>query len=217
MNNNNLCTKEKINILEDSITKYNLSYTKYLIDKEEINSEKEEIEQLIKDKNFELLNNLMKKDQDTIEIKCDTEDPFKDCYLKCKKKHNPTDRKPDVFIFTQCKKDNLNNEKSICECYIPDYKSIDDTIGGINNLLKKKLDILEKEYKLVKPEYLTLKSPCCSKDIECLNGKCSSIDELCKVQPVVESFTKINNNKLNINHILIIIIIILIIFFMCQK
>jgi len=40
---NNLCTKEKYNFLADSIKNYKISYTKYLIDKEEIENEKKKI------------------------------------------------------------------------------------------------------------------------------------------------------------------------------
>jgi len=214
---NNLCTKEKYNFLADSIKNYKISYTKYLIDKEEIENEKKKIEALISEKNVELQNNLLNKNQEFIKIKCNSENSHKDCYLKCKEKFNPTDRKPDIMVSTKCKVNSLDSEFDLCECTVPDYKNIDKSINEINELLRKKLDLLEKEFKLVKPENLTIQNPCCAKDILCANGECTSIDEFCKIKPVVESFTTNNDYTFNTNHVLIIIIIILIIFYMCQK
>jgi hypothetical protein len=211
--NNNLCTKEKINLLTDNINKYKISYTKYLVDKEIIKKEKDNLNSLLDEKNFELQSNLLKKNQEILNIKCNSKNSYNDCYLKCKENFNPTDRKPDITVTSKCD----NSENNICECNIPDYKSIDVSINNINELLKKKLDFLEKETKLIKPENLTIKNPCCLKDIVCVDGNCSSIDELCKVKQEIESFTTNNNYIFNTNHILIIIIIILIVFFLCQK
>ena len=222
MQNANLCTKEKIDLIKQNVVNYKTLYTQYLLDKKEIYKENENVNNLIKEKNFELQNNLIKKNMDTINVNCDSENSFKDCYLKCKEKNNPNDRKPDVFVSTQCSDKNPNDKNPTpnldsCQCFYPDYKNIDLSIDDMNKLVKKKLNLLEKEFKLVKPEDITYKDPCCSKDIVCNDGNCSSIDELCKIQPnIVESFTTHNNSIFNINYILIIIIIILIVFFLCQ-
>lgn len=221
MQNINYCSKEKIDLIKNNVANYNSLYTKYLSDKKEIDKQKENIYKLIDEKKVELESNLLLKNSETFEMPCDPTNNFKDCFIKCKEKYNPTDRKPDVFVSTECKQaksDNENDKIASCVCYYPDYKLIDSSIDGINTLLKKKLNILELQAKLIKPEDVVYKDPCCTGDIVCKDGICSNIDLLCKSgSNVVESFTTHNNNnKININHILMIVIVILIVFFLCK-
>jgi hypothetical protein len=216
MQNINFCSKERIDLIKQNVANYKSLYTKYLSDKKEIDIQKENIYKLIDDKKVELENNLIIKNTEMFEMACDPENNFKDCYLKCKKTYNPNNRKPDVFVTTECK-DNNDGNKASCVCYYPDYNKIDSSIDDINNLLKKKLNLLEIQGKLVKPEDIVYKDPCCVSEIVCKDGECSDIDVLCKGgSNVVESFTTHNNNNNNINHILMIVIIILIVFFLCK-
>jgi hypothetical protein len=217
MQNSNICQKQKIDLIKNNISNYRASYNKYLFDQKEIKKELEKVINLINQKNFDLQNNFIKKNISTIDIDCKSNDFEKNCYLKCKEKFNPNNRKPDVFISNICPKDSNSNSTNNCICNVPDYENIDLSIDEINNLVKKKLNLLERQLSLVKPQDLIIKEPCCSEEILCKDGNCSSINELCKIKPTVESFTSNNNYTFNTNHILIIMIIILIVFLICQK
>jgi len=218
--NSNSCSNEKINEIKQNIANYKALYTKYLTDKTEIDKQKENIRSLLDEQFVKLQNNLILKNQEVLSINCNIDNTFKECYLKCKEKNNPKDRKPDVFVTTNCSKEKDADGKNIdnCVCYFPDYEKIDTSIDEINDLLKKKLKILEAQNKLNKPEDLVYDDPCCTTQIVCKDGVCTDVDIFCKSNSsVVEPFTTHNEGRININHILIFVIIILMIFFLCKK
>ena len=221
MENKNSCSNEKINEIKQNIANYKALYTKYLTNKTEIDKQKEKIRSVIDDQFVELQNNLILKNQELLTINCNSDNSFQECYLKCKEKNNPTNRKLDVFVTTDCskKKDADGNTIDNCVCYIPNYEKIDTSLEQINDSLRKKLKILEAQNKLNRPEDLVYNDPCCSTEIVCKDGECTDIDIFCKSNSssVIEPFTTCNEAKININHILIIIIIILMIFFLCKK
>jgi hypothetical protein len=203
---------EKINSMKKNISDYKTLYTKYLIDKKDIQKKKEENIELIRQKRVELEDSFLIKKKEPLSMLCDPKNNFKDCYLRCKELYNKNNRKPDVFVTTYC---NDNNNEATCLCNYTDYDNLDKIIDEYNKLINEQVNILNIESKINKPDDVILDKNCCQGEIVCKDGECSDINYLCNN---TEAFTTYDDNfKININHILIlIVIIILIVFFLCK-